>query len=66
MGVRVFVPNDASSDVSYHYRVIVKVFWYRDNGSVSGTARMRLEWFKSLVGNDTRKQRLSCRSQYLS
>lgn len=62
--VRVHVPDDASSDVWHHYRVIVKVFWYRDNGSVSGTATMRVEWFKSFFGNDTAKQRWSCRSHF--
>lgn len=64
MDVSVQVPDDASSDVWYRYRVIVKVFWYRDNGSVSGTARMRVEWFKSYFGDDTAKQRWSCRSTF--
>ncbi len=64
MDVSVQVPDNSSSDVWYQYRVIVKVFWYSDNGSVSGTARMRVEWFKSYFGNDTAKQRWSCRSQF--
>lgn len=64
MDVSVRVPEVASSDVWYHYRVIVKVLWYRDNGSVSGTARMRVEWFKSFFGDDTAKQRWSCRSHF--
>ena len=64
MGVRVRVPDNASDDIWYSYRAIVKVIWYRDNGTVSGTARMRVEWFKSFVGDDTSKQRWSCRSHF--
>jgi len=64
MDVRVNVPDDASSDVWYKYRVVVKVFWYRDNGSVSGTATMRIEWFKSFFGSDTAKQHPTCRSHF--
>jgi hypothetical protein len=60
MDVSVQVPDDASSDVWYKYRVVVEVFWYRDNGSVSGSAMMRNMWFKSFFDDDSAKQRRSC------
>lgn len=62
MGVRVTVPDEASSDVKFFYRVIIKAIWYRDSGGVSGTGRMRVAWFKSFMGNDSTTQRWSCRS----
>jgi hypothetical protein len=64
MDVPVRVPDDASSDVWSHYRVIVEVFWYRDDGGVSGTAKMRVKWFKSHFGDETANQRWKCRSTF--
>jgi hypothetical protein len=64
MDVRVRVPGDASADGRYQYRVTVKVLWYRDNGTVSGTAKMRVEWFQSFFGDDTAKQRWTCRGHF--
>lgn len=66
VGIR--IPGDSSSDVWYKYRVIVKVFWYRDNGSVNGTALMRNMWFKSFFddGGGISKQRWSCLSHFYS
>lgn len=65
MGVRVFVPGFSGDppENTYYYRVTVNVFWFRDNGTVSGTARMRVEWFKSLMdGDHVEKQRWSSQS----
>jgi hypothetical protein len=64
MGVRVIVPNFSGDppEHSYFYRVTVNVFWYRNNGTVSGTARMRVEWFKSLLDDRVQRQRWSSES----
>lgn len=65
MGVRVIVPRFSGDPPEhvYYYRVIVNVFWYRNNGTVSGTARMRVEWFKSTMeGDHVEKQRWSTQS----
>jgi hypothetical protein len=60
MGVRVVTSGDSNPDYKFFYRVTVKAFWYRANGGVMGTAKMRLEWFKTFMGGDSDKQRWSC------
>jgi hypothetical protein len=59
MGVRVLLPNETNSDLYYEYRVIIKAIWYRDDGRVTGSARMRVEWFKSDF-DDMSTQHKSC------
>lgn len=60
MGVRVISSQQSNPDNKHWYRATVKVFWYRPNGNVMGTAKMRVEWFKAFMGNDSDKQRWSC------
>jgi hypothetical protein len=33
----------------YHYRTIVKMFWYRSNGSTQGTASARIQWYRQVA-----------------
>jgi hypothetical protein len=46
MYVPVDVPR-ASADRSYGYRIVVKMFWYRADGSVQGTARHLLSYYET-------------------
>lgn len=60
MGVRVLGTHGSTSDSKYLYRAFVKAIWYQPGGNVMGTARMRVEWFKTFMGADSDKQRWSC------
>jgi hypothetical protein len=47
MSVKVNVPRDGVDgefDASYSYRVIVKMFWYRPNGTIRGSARHLVDY----------------------
>jgi hypothetical protein len=49
-GVRVVVPFAQSSAKSANYRVIVKLFWYKSDGTtILGTATDRVDWYLMLV-----------------
>jgi hypothetical protein len=43
--VRVRVPRGIDREEIYDYRVIVKLFWLGDNGSVTGSARKLLHYY---------------------
>jgi hypothetical protein len=43
--VNVTVPGAANMESYFEYRVIVKLFWFGDNGSVTGSARKLLLWY---------------------
>jgi hypothetical protein len=60
MGVRVRGARRSSADSKYFYRATIKAIWFRANGNVMGTAKMRVEWFKASMGSDSDKQRWSC------
>jgi hypothetical protein len=60
MEVRVRSSGQSNPDNKFWYRTTVKVFWYDANGNVTGTAKMRVEWFKTFMGPDSDKQRWSC------
>jgi hypothetical protein len=62
--VRVNVPVEPGSDVVFIYRAVVKAYWYRANGSVLGTATMRVGWYNSVKGSGSETQHRAC-SDYL-
>lgn len=43
--VNVTVPGRANAESYFEYRVIVKLFWFGDNGSITGSARKLLLWY---------------------
>lgn len=46
LGVKVIVPYQQGADASAEYRVIVKLFWYKADGtSILGTAKERVDWY---------------------
>jgi hypothetical protein len=57
-GVKVHVPYDFGSDAGSIYRVNVKLFWYKANGTdVKGTASERMTWYDLREEeNDTAKK----------
>lgn len=63
-GVRVNVPVQPGNDVVFAYRAIVKAYWYRANGTVMGTATMRVGWYHSVKGSASETQHRAC-SDYL-
>jgi len=45
-GVHVVVPFEAGGDASANYREIVKLFWYKSDGTtILGTATERVDWY---------------------
>ncbi|MDQ3937865.1 MAG: hypothetical protein M3253_04195 [Chloroflexota bacterium] len=52
MSVSVRVPADSWDD-PYIYRVRVKMFWYRSDGRVQGTARHGVDFYAQTVDGDT-------------
>jgi hypothetical protein len=59
-GVRVNVPVEPGNDVAFAYRAVVKAYWYRANGSVLGTATMRVGWYSSVKGSGSETQHRAC------
>jgi hypothetical protein len=43
--VKVTVPGSANAEFYFEYRVIVKLFWFGDDGSITGSARKLLLWY---------------------
>lgn len=60
MEVRVPSSRESGEDNHFFYRATVKAFWYRPNGNVMGTAKMRVEWFVSVERHLAERQRWSC------
>lgn len=53
LGVRVAVPSTSYDEYpSYAYRVQIKMFWYRADGTVGGTATHLVERYQSIFGRD--------------
>jgi hypothetical protein len=53
-GVRVTVPFAPGADAAAEYRVLMKMIWYKANGtSVLGTVSGRLNWYSTYLGIDT-------------
>lgn len=49
MGIKVNLPADSSAeDPGYTYRVRVKMFWYRDDGTTKGTAVHQVEEYATV------------------
>jgi hypothetical protein len=46
-GVSVIVPWDAA-DSEYQYQVLAKMYWFSGDGTVSGTATHRVDWYRSV------------------
>jgi hypothetical protein len=53
LGVRVAVPSTSYDEYpGYAYRVQIKMFWFRADGTVGGTATHLVERYKSIFGMD--------------
>ncbi len=53
MGIKVRVPPRSSSPdagPSFNYRVLVKMYWYRPNGTTQGTAKHEVEFYYIVHG----------------
>jgi hypothetical protein len=52
MDVDVNVPTSSfEATPRYQYRVLVKMFWFRADGSIQGTATHRVDWYTSWYDN---------------
>jgi hypothetical protein len=49
MSIKVNVPAASRHENRHFYRVNVKMFWYRSNGTVQGTARHRVDWYQDVI-----------------
>jgi len=66
MSITVTVPNAIwQASPGYLYRVLVKMFWYRPDGTIQGTAKDEVEWYRKVwPGFDTETRAQYCADWY--
>jgi hypothetical protein len=55
MGVAIRVPESSRTENNHIYRVIVKMFWFRSDGSVQGSARHLVSWYGLVIRGSTQR-----------
>jgi hypothetical protein len=55
MGVDLRVPKASRHENRHEYRVMVKMFWYGADGSVSGSALHQLSWYELVIRGKTQR-----------